>query len=71
MINLDQEFLKYCGEGEMKKVEACLTLGADVNTDDSFKSGLSIAAEKINLELLDFLLSQSNINVNQEIIAED
>ena len=49
MINLDKEFLKYCGEGDLKKVEACLTLGADVNTDDELNSGLTIAAKKNNL----------------------
>ena len=40
MINLEEEFLKYCGEGDLKKVEACLTLRADVNTANSFKPGL-------------------------------
>jgi len=59
-------FIKACQENDLEKVKACFLLGIDANTlsSDSQASGLSIAAEKNFLELLNILLSQTNINVN-------
>ena len=46
--NLDQEFVKYCQENDLKKVEACLSLEVDVNTvsEAGWWSGLTVAAHK-------------------------
>ena len=64
---LSEEFIKYCQENTLEKVKACLTLEVDVNTvsEDGLWSGLTIAAHKNYLELLDILLSHPAIKINQ------
>ena len=59
-------FITSCEENNIKKVEACITLGVDVNTvsEDGTWSGLTIAAHKNYIKLLDLLLSQPAIDVN-------
>ena len=65
-IDLEEEFLGYCFDGKLNEVSACLTLKADVNTksEDGFWSALTIAVHMNNPELLEVLLSQTNIDVN-------
>ena len=64
---LDHLFIQYCGKNELEKVRACLTLEVDVNTvsENGHWSGLTIAADKNYLELLDVLLSHPAIKINQ------
>ena len=64
--NLDEEFLKYCQENDLKRAEACLTLDVDVNTvsEDGCWSGLTVAAHNNDTELLEILLSQPQIKIN-------
>ena len=59
-------FITSCEENNLKKVGACITLGVDVNTvsEDGKWSGLTIAAHKNYIKLLDLLLSQPAIDVN-------
>ena len=65
--DLNKEFVQYCEKNELEKVRACLTLEVDVNTvsGDGLRSGLTIAAHKNYLELLDVLLSHPAIKINQ------
>ena len=65
-IDLEEEFLGYCFSGKLSEVSACLTLKADVNTksEDGYWSALTIAVHMNNQELLEVLLSQTNIDVN-------
>ena len=59
-------FITSCEENNIKKVGACIILGVDVNTvsEDGKWSGLTIAAHKNYIKLLDLLLSQPAIDVN-------
>ena len=65
--DFNKEFIQYCEKNELEKVRACLTLEVDVNTvsGDGLRSGLTIAAHKNYLELLDVLLSHPAIKINQ------
>ena len=63
---LSKEFIQYCKENKLEKVRSCLNLEVDVNTvsvDNSW-SGLTIAAHKNYLDLLDLLLSHPDIKIN-------
>ena len=70
--DLNKEFVQYCEKNELEKVRACLTLEVDVNTvsGDGLRSGLTIAAHKNYLELLDVLLSHPAIKINQTTDAD-
>ena len=61
------KFLQHCEENELEEVRACLTRKVDVNrvSEDGHWSGLTIAAHKNYLELLDLLLSHPDIKINQ------
>ena len=64
--NLDKEMIDYCHGNQLEEVKACLTLKVDVNTvsEDGEWSGLTIAAKKNNLELLEIFLSHPDIKIN-------
>ena len=66
---LGKEFLQYCDDNKLEKVKACLTLEVDVNTvsEEGERSGLTIAAEKNNIELLNILLSHPGIEINKTV----
>ena len=63
---LEKELIQYCKENRLDEVKACLTLKVDVNTvsEDGRWSGLTIAAQKNNTELLEILLSHPDIEIN-------
>ena len=60
---LSTQFIYFCEKNDLEKVRACLTLELDVNTvsETGLWSGLTIAAYKNYLELLDVLLSHPAI----------
>ena len=73
--NLDEEFIEYCRRNDLKRAEACLSLGVDVNTVseddyDGLWSGLSIAAHKNYTDLLEILLSHPQIKINNTTTYE-
>ena len=71
--NLGEEMLEYCWENQLEKVKACLTLEVDVNTvsEDGCWSGLTIAAWKNNMELMEIFLSHPNIKINNTTLSTD
>ena len=62
-----KEFLQHCTDNNLDKVRHHLFRGVDVNTvsEDGRWSGLTIAAEKNYTELLEILLSHSDIKINK------
>ena len=58
-VDLIQIFFESCYIRNLEKVKACLTLGLDVNSVSKNRksTGLGIAAEYDDLELLEYLLS--------------
>ena len=67
-MNVNAIFFESCENGNLEKVKACVTLGFNVNSvsPDGKETGLGIAAGKDNLELLEYLLSCSGVDVNKE-----
>ena len=71
-MSLIERFINACKESDLENVKNCLERGVDVNTvaeigpeeERVAVSGLTIAAGKGYLDLLDLLLSQPGINVN-------
>ena len=71
-MSLIERFINACKESDLENVKNCLERGVDVNTVSEIGpeeervavSGLTIAAGKGYLDLLDLLLSQPGINVN-------
>ena len=71
-MSLIERFINACKESDLENVKNCLERGVDVNTVSEIGpeeervavSGLTIAAGKGHLDLLDLLLSQPGINVN-------
>ena len=63
---LEKELIQYCQENQLDEVKACLTLKVDVNTvsEDGLWSGLTVAAHKNYMELLEILLSHPQIKIN-------
>ena len=61
--------LEACKSNNLEKVVASITLGVDVNSvsEDGEESGLTVAADKGYLQLLEFLLNQPKINVNIKV----
>ena len=66
MEKLAEEFIKHCENNNLDGMTDCLSHGVDVNTvsEDGRWSGLTIAADKNFLELLDFLLCHPQIKIN-------
>ena len=66
-MNVNAIFFESCENGNLEKVKACVTLGFNVNSvsPDGKETGLGIAAGKDNLELLEYLLSCSGVDVNK------
>ena len=62
-------YIEACKSNNLEKVIASITLGVDVNSvsEDGMVSGLTVAADKGYLELLEFLLNQPKINVNIKV----
>ena len=60
------QFIKHCQDNNLEGVRDCLSRGVDVNTmsEDGRWSGLTIAAKKNYIELLEILLSHHHIKVN-------
>ena len=53
-VDLIQIFFESCYRRNLEKVKACLTLGLDVNSVSKKSTGLGIAAENDDLELLEY-----------------
>ena len=65
--DLNGMFLARCLENNLEDVKSCMSQGADVNTvsRNGRWSGLTWAADKNHTELLDVLLSHTDIEVNK------
>ena len=58
-------FLDACKTNDLEKVKNCVGLGADINSKDVCGyTGLYLAARENCLDVLDYLLDRTNINVN-------
>ena len=59
-------FINACQDNDIVKVNSCINLGVEINTvsEDGLWSGLTIAAKKNYIKLLDILLTHPNIDVN-------
>ena len=60
------EFLQHCREHNLDGLRESLSYGVDVNTvsEDGHWSGLTIAATRNYLKLLEILLSHPDIEIN-------
>ena len=69
---IENTFLKSCQKGDLKKVKACIDLGADVNVIDEDGTwkwfGLKYAAYYNYRDILVTLLSHPDIDVNAKDI---
>jgi len=64
--NLESELISACLSGNILAVERALKSGADVNyLNEDYGTPLIIALKKTNIELVCFLLGNSEVNVNQ------
>lgn len=58
-------FLEACKSNDLEKVKNCVGLGVDINSKDvSGYTGLYLAARENSLDVLDYLLDRTKINVN-------
>ena len=74
-INLREIFLAGCLSSDLEQVRACLTLAAPLGLDiinsadqDRLQSGLHLALLNQNQEIIKFLLSEENVDINKEDI---
>ena len=68
---MKDEFLQHCHDNNLEGVTDCLSRGVDVNTVslDGEWSGLTIAAKKNYIELLEILLSHPHIQTSCNVSA--
>ena len=72
-INLRELFLAGCLSSDLEQVKACLTLAAPLGLDiinsadeERLQSGLHMALLNTNKEMVKFLLSEENVDINKE-----
>ena len=65
-LEMSRKLLSCCQHNKVEEVRDCLSRGVDVNTVSEFGywSGLTIAADRNYLELLEIFLSHPDIKIN-------